>query len=309
MITANAPTNLRELIDATFSLTCPNGEVPTIEQLCFAARWAVVELSDGRAGRAFTFNGQHAVYGALDFEHMRDMKCLLGMRADRAIARLLHEDVATAEAANNPSASAQTSLARSVALAIANALSCKLNAPAELEARGFSISEPTDRSFLRPEDTVVLIGAGMLLQESAATCASVDVVDMRPRAALQSLLLNARGECYGPGQVRFHGVEDTANLAARADVIGITGCALENDSLFDIARMPRKAREFVIFGPSAQVPMELLAALGATRIVTSRIVDTRSLIDGMLANFDAAGPRSATEGYVVTVHPSASPSA
>ncbi len=125
---------------------------------------------------------------------------------------------------------------------------------------------------------------------------------MRPRATLQSLLLNAHGERYGPGQVRFHGVEDTADLVARADVVGITGCALENDSLFDIVRLPRKAREFVIFGPSAQVPMELLAALGATRIVTSRIVDAKSLIDGMLANFDAAGPRSATEGYVVTVH-------
>ena len=309
MIAASAPANLRELIEATLSITCPDGKVPVIEQLCFAARWAVVELSDGRAGRAFTFNGQHAVYGALDFEHMRSMKCLLGMRADRAIAQLFREGASAAEAANNQGASAQASLARSVALAIANALSCELNAPTELEERGFNVSAPTDRSFLHPEDAVVLIGAGMILQESAATCASVDVVDMRPRATLQSLLLNAHGERYGPGQVRFHGVEDTTDLGARADVVGITGCALENDSLFDIARLPRKAREFVIFGPSAQVPMELLAALGATRIVTSRIVDAKSLIDGMLANFDAAGPRSATEGYVVTMYTSASPSA
>ena len=55
MIAASAPANLRELTEATLSLTCPDGEVPVIEQLCFAARWAVVELSDGRAGRAFTF--------------------------------------------------------------------------------------------------------------------------------------------------------------------------------------------------------------------------------------------------------------
>ncbi len=122
MIAASAPANLRELIEATLSLTCPDGEVPVIEQLCFAARWAVIELSDERAGRAFTFNGQHAVYGALDFEHMRSMKCLLGMRADRAIAQLFREG-----------ASAQASLARSVALAIVNALSCELNAPTELE--------------------------------------------------------------------------------------------------------------------------------------------------------------------------------
>ena len=47
--------------------------------------------------------------------------------------------------------------------------------------------------------------------------------------------------------------------------------------------------------------MELLATLGLTRVVASRIVDVESLMEGMLAGFDAAGPRSATEGYVVTM--------
>ena len=96
-------------------------------------------------------------------------------------------------------------------------------------------------------------------------------------------------------------MEATEELVARADVVGITGCALENGSLFDIVRLPRRAREFVVFGPSAQAPMELLATLGVTRVVASRIVDVESLMEGMLAGFDAAGPRSATEGYVVTM--------
>lgn len=322
MIAQGAPRTLRELVEATLALTCADGDVPTVRRLCFAARWAVAELSDGRAGRAFTFNGQHAVYGALDFELMRDMRRFVGMHVDEVLARLLAEadrldapvaagrkasDAATAGGASGVAAgggagdAAAASLARSVALAVANALACRVNAPAALEARRFGVTAPADRSFLRPEDGVVLIGAGMLLRESAAACASVDVVDMRPRAALQSLLLDADGERCGPGQVRFHGVEDTEELVARADVVGITGCALENGSLFDIARLPRRAREFVVFGPSAQAPMELLASLGVTRVVASRIVDAESLMEGMLADFDAAGSRSATEGYVVTM--------
>ena len=313
MIAQGAPRTLRELVEATLALTCADGDVPTVRRLCFAARWAVAELSDGRAGRAFTFNGQHAVYGALDFELMRDMRRFVDMRVDKVLARLLVEadrldaPVAAGRKASGAATAggvpdaAAASLARSVALAVANALSCRLNAPAALEARGFGVTAPVDRSFLRPEDGVALIGAGMLLQESAAVCASVDVVDMRPRAALQSLLLDGDGERCGPGQVRFHGVEATEELVARADVVGITGCALENGSLFDIVRLPRRAREFVVFGPSAQAPMELLATLGVTRVVASRIVDVESLMEGMLAGFDAAGPRSATEGYVVTM--------
>ena len=297
-VAADAPRSLHELIEETLRITCADGLIPTVRRLCFGARWAVVELSDGRAGRAFTFNGQHAVYGALDFEYMRSLQSLTGVHADDAVAQLLDEGVCgiTPGAADD---AAYCSLRRSVALAVANALSCEVNAPEALAERGFAVSDPFDRSFLRSDDAVVLVG--MLLREAAAMCASLDVVDLRPRAALQSVLLDADGVHTGPGTVRFHGVEDTAALVAQADVVGITGCALENDSLFDIARLPRRAREFVVFGPSAQAPMELFAALGATRVLASRIVDADALIEGMLEAFDAAGPRSATEGSVVTM--------
>ena len=135
MIAQGAPRTLRELVEATLALTCADGDVPIVRRLCFAARWAVAELSDGRAGRAFTFNGQHAVYGALDFELMRDMRRFVDMRVDEVLTRLLAEadrldaPVAagrkasgTATAGGVPDAAA-ASLARSVALAVANALS------------------------------------------------------------------------------------------------------------------------------------------------------------------------------------------
>ena len=233
-VAADAPCSLHELIEETLHITCADGLMPTVRRLCFGARWAVVELSDGRAGRAFTFNGQHAVYGALDFEYMRSLQSLTGVYADDAVAQLLDEHVygAVVGAADD---AAYRSLRRSVALAVANALSCEVNAPEALAERGFVVSDSSDRSFFRPDDAVVLVGAGMLLREAAAMCASLDVVDLRPRAALQSVLLDADGVRTGPGTVRFHDVENTGALVAQADVVGITGCALENDSLFDIA--------------------------------------------------------------------------
>ena len=92
-VAADAPRSLHELIEETLRITCADGLIPTVRRLCFGARWAVVELSDGRAGRAFTFNGQHAVYGALDFEYMRSLQSLTGVHADDAVAQLLDEGV------------------------------------------------------------------------------------------------------------------------------------------------------------------------------------------------------------------------
>lgn len=305
MIAQNAPHNLAELVKETLALTGNDAKFPTVVRICFAERWAIIELSDGRCGRAFTFNGQHSVYGSLDFERMRSMRSLIGTRCNEALTLLFAEADRIEHSGKGDFAAkgahAALSLTRSVILAIVNALSCNLNAPCALEARGFGITASDDRSFLHAEDAVVLIGAGILLKESATMCASVDVVDMRPRAALQTLLLDADGERQGPRNVQFHDVEDTESLVARADVIGITGCALENESLFDIARMPRRAREFIVFGPSAQIPMEIFSALGVTRVVASRITDVKSLTESMLAKFDVTNPRAATEGYVVTM--------
>lgn len=303
VVSDGAPRDLWDLAAATIRITCASGIVPGVERLCFAGRWVVVMLSDGRAGRSFLFNGQHAVYGALDFGRMEEMRSLVGKRVDAAMTLLLETGVQnerSGHAAGRPGA-ATSSLDRSVVLAIVNALSCEVNAPDALRSRGFDIDIASDRGFLRSDDSVVLIGAGMLLRESATICTSVDVIDMRPRASLQSLLIDADGMRSGPGQVHFRGTEDTAALVARADVVGITGCTLENDTLFEIARLPRRAREFVVFGPSAQAPMELFGSLGVTRVVASRVIDAKSLMEGMLAEFDATGPRDACEGYLVTM--------
>ena len=155
-VAADAPRSLHELIEETLRITCADGLIPTVRRLCFGARWAVVELSDGRAGRAFTFNGQHAVYGALDFEYMKSLQSLTGVHADDAVAQLLDEGVhgITSGAVDN---AAYCSLRRSVALAVANALSCEVNAPEALAERGFAVSDPSDRSFFRSDDAVVLV--------------------------------------------------------------------------------------------------------------------------------------------------------
>lgn len=293
--------------------------VPVIERVSFGGKWVLVELDDGRAGRAFSFGGEHAVYGQVDFEHVRGMRVLAGMAVDAAIGKLLDEadalDAASAcagemtdvsesaddYASRTRSHAAAAGFNRSVALAVANALSCNVNAASGLRERGFELSEERDYSFLRPDDAVVLIGAGMLMREARDACARVDVVDMRAPSVLYSASFDAEGERLGPTNVRFHGPEDTRDLVERADVVGVTGCALANESLFEIAEMARGVREFVVFGPSAQLPMELFEQLGVTRVATSRVVDAAALVEGMLTGFESSGPRDASEGYAVSL--------
>lgn len=308
------PGSLRDLARKALDAGCPDGEVPRIERLCFADRWLLAQLSDGRAGRAFVFSGAHAVYGALDFARMAACEGLIGWRVDDALAWAVSLEPSGAgewggvapsgledARPDDPSAPAFDSLKGSIALSLVNALSSELNAPSALEARGFELLPEDDRSFLREGDHVVLIGAGMLLHESAQRCARVDVIDMRPRAFLQNVVLDKDGMRTGPENLRFHGVEDTERLVAEADVVGITGCALENGTLFGIARLPSRAREFVVFGPSAQAPMECFAALGATLVLTSRVVDACALAEGMLESFGGVRVPGATEGYLVRV--------
>ena len=90
--------------------------------------------------------------------------CIRDRHADDAVAQLLDEGVhgITSGAVDN---AAYCSLRRSVALAVANALSCEVNAPEALAERGFAVSDPSDRSFFRSDDAVVLVGAGMLLRD------------------------------------------------------------------------------------------------------------------------------------------------
>ncbi len=316
---AKRPGSLREAARETVRLTCESGRVPAIERVSFGGKWVLVELDDGRAGRAFTFCGEHAVYGQVDFEHVRGVRALVGEAVDAAIEELLDAadalDAASAcvgevagvsgnadgYASRTRSHAAAAGFNRSVALAAANALSCRLNAACGLRERGFELSEERDCSFLRPGDAVVLIGAGMLMREARETCARVDVVDMRAPSVLYSASFDAAGERLGPVNVRFHGPEDTRELVERADVVGITGCALANESLFDVADMIDGAREFVVFGPSAQLPMELFEQLGVTRVATSRVTDAAALVEGMLTGFESPGPRDASEGYVVSL--------
>ncbi len=316
---AKRPASLREAARETILLTCESGHVPVIERVSFGGKWVLVELDDGRAGRAFSFGGEHAVYGQVDFEHVRGMRVLAGMAVDAAIGKLLDEadaldaafacageatDVsenADGYASRTRSHAAAAGFNRSVALAAANALSCNVNAACGLRERGFELSEERDYSFLRPDDAVVLIGAGMLMREARETCASVDVIDMRAPSVLYSASFDAEGDRLGPANVRFHGPEDTRDLVERADVVGVTGCALANESLFEVADMIGGAREFVVFGPSAQLPMELFERLGVTRVATSRVTDAPALVEGMLTGFESSGPRDASEGYVVSL--------
>lgn len=313
--------SLRDVAHEMMERELALGDAPALTELCFASVWAVAVLSDGRAGRAFLFNCQHAVYGDLDYERLVSSAELIGWSVADVIAWALDgegepspegptrarvdagADAGSGADAGGAREASFRSLRRSIALACLNALAQRDNDPSALEGRGYRVLPADDRSFLRAEDRVALIGAGMLLQEAADTCARVDVIDMRPRSALQSVLVTDQGVRTGPRDVSYHGVEETDELVGAADVVGITGCALENDTLFGIARLAKRAREFVVFGPSAQIPFDMLERLGTTIVLANRVVDAHRLIDRMLSSFIMRNDDGTTESSVVRLAP------
>lgn len=289
--------NLPAYLAATILLTCPDENLPTVEQLGFGGKWIAAVFSDGRSGRAFAFNEAHAVYGDIPSNAVNNLGSVIDMPADQAIASFLCQTTK----ATDP---AEQMLYFSAALALGNALSSKLNHPEALHKRGFEILESSDCSFLQPNDQVVLIGAGMLLSDAANRCRAVDVIDMRPVSALQTVVFSSQSSEIGPRNVRFHDPSKTPELLAQADVVGITGCAFANGSLFDLIPQAHKAREIVLFGPSAQLPMELIAQLGVTKVLTSCEENGNKLLTRLKAAYERGVPNEGMRSYLVSLPPS-----
>lgn len=264
----------------------------TVEAICVYGKWVASMLSDGRCGRAFRFSGAHAVYGEDDPSALSGIEGCIGKDLSHLAAWALEPDDAKV---------ADRMLRRSVLAATMNALTAHFNAPDALEERGCTITGSDDCSFIRPDDHVVMVGAGMLISETVQICGHVDIIDFRSGMALESVLADRTGISYGPRGMSFYGSDRTAELFDRADVICATGCTLVNGTLDGLLRLQRHAREFVLFGPSAQAPFDLLAAYGVTRVVASRVRDGEALLASMSTSFGEGVPPECTESYMADI--------
>lgn len=292
------PQNLTELFWYTLELTHPDKRtIPTLEKFCFAGKWLFVKLSNGNGARTFLFNGEHDVYGALSPTEVERCKHYIGAPVSRIACSIHHyitPDCTDAVAA----------FYGSFMNALISALSARINEKSALIEAGYEmIDRKPGHRFFQPDDVVSLVGAGMLLDEAQTQPKEANVIDMRPLTALQSVYFSPTETRYGSKNLNLYGPEHTDELLARSTVICATGCTVNNNSFFSLARKAQHAREFILFGPSAQAPMEFFKAYGVTQIVTSKDIDIDlSMKQTLNSMFQPKLPEN-QERYLIRLNP------
>lgn len=258
-----------------------------LEQIGYVSRWTLVLASDGQAGMAFNFTGEHAVYGLPDPGELVRMRGLVGKDLFSIAEELLEREGL---------------LTRSLCLAVLNALSRPLSDARRLAARGIASGVPYDYSFVNSGDKVVVIGYGGVAEDLRQRAGTVHISDMRPRGMLETLSIGEQ-VVYGPPGLVFHGAEENEELLRDADVVLMTGCTLVNDTFRELVRYAKKARVVGMFGPSAQLLPEFLFDRGISYITTSRVLDPAGIYNQLTGHLEGQVFGRFTEPYVITAKP------
>ena len=234
--------------------------IPDLTSLALTPMWAVANAGT-QCGMAFRFGKDHSVYGQQppEADYLQSLSPLVGQPLDRLAEALMQR---------------KELYSRAFCLAAMNALSVPLNEPRRLAERGWITSEPAALPFLRPEDKVVCVGYGYLIDQVLAVCPQVHVSDMRPASVMRSYVLDRSGQVSAePERVIFHTAEENPGLLADADVVLFTGCTLVNGTWRKLLRWSEHARIRGLFGPSAALPPELIRNMGFNYLTTSTIAD------------------------------------
>lgn len=257
-----------------------------LKELALSPKWAVVAGEGKACGAAFRFGGEHAVYGHLyDTKFISQLQPFVGKSLFALTEYLLkQEDL----------------YMRAFCVAALNALSNPLLEPRRMSGRGWETHAPCDLFFLRPEDTVVCVGYGMLLQEVLTVCGQVHVSDMRPIPDLQTTIVG-RDVIIVPEKIIVHRAEENPELLARADVVLLSGCTIVNDTWGELIRYAVHARIIGMFGPSAQIVPEFLARNGIGYVTASRITDSILLRQQLCKPLGTGLSPACTAGYAVYI--------
>lgn len=247
-------------------------------------KWTVAYGENGQIGRAFHFDGEHAVYGSLDnMNFLLQLQPFVGKSLFTLVEHLLNEtDIQM----------------RAVCLASLNALSRPLNQTEQLTKRGFNICNSEDLGFINSDDLLVFVGYGALIREALQRCPTIHVSDMRPMSNLQTVSVGEAIE-YGPPGIQFHDAAENRALLAKADVVMMSGSTLVNGTYKELIGYAGKARIIGMFGPSAQLIPEFLQGGGINYITTSGITDVDKFYRHLRNPYAGENEEFCTQKYAI----------
>jgi uncharacterized protein (DUF4213/DUF364 family) len=235
-----------------FGMTAGN-----LTRIGFRNKWNFVLAEGDQAGLAFNFTADHAVYGAVtDMDQFARLQQYIGRNLTDLTEALLSE---------------KGIQMRSLCLAALNALSQPLLEKNRLEARGLTLEEAESFDFINYDDVVTIVGYGGMYSSIYDKCKELHITDMRPKTALQTLTVDKEVR-FGPPKITFHDADENEDVISKSDVVFMTGCTLVNGTFRELIQYAKKARIIGMYGPSAAIIPEYLAAQGINWISSSQVL-------------------------------------
>lgn len=243
-----------------------------LEKIIFSPKWTGVFADRGQTGVAFNYAGEHLVYGPVkDLNSIEGLKRFIGQSLFSLAEYLLplDEDIHM----------------RSICLSTLNALSRPLilrGYPKDQAITKFNASKDID--FILPEDIVVIIGYGRLIDQVYGRCKELHVMDMRPKHKLTSMCID-KNIGYGSKNTFIHSSEENEEILSKADVVLITGATLVNGTFLELIKYSKVARVIGMYGPSAQILPDILLNSGINYIGSSIVTKPDVLESILMDNF------------------------
>ncbi len=255
----------------------------TLTHIGCTSGWVTVDATNGQSGMAFNFSGEHAVHGIPEPRMLLSLQPFVGKDLFALSEHLLRQDHI---------------MLRAACLAALNALSCPLTERNAMIERGVPLGTEEDYSFIRPGDTVTVVGYGRVIGHLQSRCIPYHVLDMRPLDSLGYWSIGQEVK-RGPEDVTFHATEETEQVLSQSDVLFMTGCTLVNGTLDSLLPHAKNARVVSLFGPSAGILPEYLLSLGINYILSNRCVDERGIFSELSQVTGRHSLSDTVENYIV----------
>jgi uncharacterized protein (DUF4213/DUF364 family) len=236
-----------------------------LERVVVRPGWTAVLGTGGACGAAMNFIGSPEAFGAPALDEAK----VLGW-AGRSLFEVAEAGLA-----------ATSWQERAIGVASLSALSQPFLEPSALARRGLEAWDGDFGDLVRPEDRVLLVGFGGMVNRLRGRCRELHVTDLRPQEAFLARVLGT-GASYSPADVLVHGPEANETLLREVDAVAITGSALVNGTLAGLLAAVGRARLVAVYGASAGFIPDVLLEHGVHLVQSHRITDPAAFERGAL---------------------------